>query len=164
MTPLDIYSDFKALLDYIKHHGGFDLLAYKRSGLIRRIQQRMYVIDIDNYSDYIDYLKVHPDEFVQLFNTLLINVTSFFRDHSSWEYLINEIIPRIAEHKRPNETIRVWSAGCASGEEAYTLAIVLAEVLGIDQFREQVKIYATDLDEEALNQARQAAYLAEEVG
>jgi two-component system CheB/CheR fusion protein len=164
MSTSDTNPDFEALLEYIKRSRGFDLLAYKRPGLMRRIQKRMQMLGMESYSDYRDYLEVHPDEFAQLFNTLLINITSFFRDRSSWDYVMNEIIPQITGRKEPQEPIRLWSAGCASGEEAYTLAIALAEVIGLEQFRERVKIYATDLDEEALNQARQATYAAREVG
>ncbi|MFN5894273.1 MAG: CheR family methyltransferase, partial [Dolichospermum sp.] len=80
-----------------------------------------------------------------------------------WEYLAKEIIPNILKNKQKNEQVRIWSAGCASGEEAYTLAIILAEILGIDDFRHRVKIYATDIDEEALNQARQASYSAKNI-
>src|SRR5262249_12320252 len=131
---------------------------YKRSSLDRRIRKRMQTIGVNTYPEYVDYLEVHPDEFVHLFNTILINVTSFFRDPGVWDYLRTEIIPRIAKAKPNGEPIRVWSAGCASGEEAYTLAIALAESLGMDAFRERVKIYGTDIDNDALNQARQAAY------
>ena len=81
----------------------------------------------------------------------------FFRDAASWEYLRDDIVPRIVERKK-NGHVRVWSAGCASGEEAYTIAILLAEAMGPDAFRDRAKIYATDADEEALAQARQAAY------
>jgi len=154
---------FEALLNYIKHNRGFDFTGYKRSSLMRRVHKRMQAIGIENYSDYLDYLEVTPEEFVQLFNTILINVTSFFRDNSVWQYLATEIIPLIAGRKEPTEPIRVWSAACASGQEAYTLAIVLAEALGIEQFRQQVKIYATEVDEEALNQARHATYNFREV-
>ncbi|MFN9614516.1 MAG: CheR family methyltransferase, partial [Dolichospermum sp.] len=91
-------------------------------------------------------------------NTILINVTAFFRDPLAWEYLAKEIIPNILKNKQKNEQVRIWSAGCASGEEAYTLAIILAEILGIDEFRHRVKIYATDIDEEALYQSLQARY------
>src|SRR5262249_41463098 len=77
-----------------------------------------------------------------------------FRDPLAWEFVGNEVIPRILANKKGGEAIRVWSAGCASGEEAYTAAILLAEALGPDAFRERVKIYGTDVDLEALNQAR----------
>lgn len=152
-------SSFEALLDYVKRSRGFDFTGYKRTSLMRRVTKRMQMVGVEGYSNYLDYLEVHPDEFIHLFNTLLINVTSFFRDRPAWDYLKSEIIPHIVESKDPQAPIRVWSAGCASGEEAYTVAIVLAEVIGIEQFRERVKIYATDIDEEALNQARQATYL-----
>jgi two-component system CheB/CheR fusion protein len=155
--------DFEALLNYIRLSRGFDFTGYKRSTLMRRVQKRMQAVKIESYTDYMDYLEVHPQEFAYLFNTILINVTSFFRDSSAWNYLAKEIIPQIMAGKELDEPIRFWSAGCASGQEAYTLAIVLAEALGVEQFRAQVKIYATDMDEEALNQARHATYNASEM-
>lgn len=163
MSTSEHNPEFEALLNYIKHNRGFDFTGYKRSSLMRRVHKRMQAIGIENYSDYVDYLEVTPEEFLQLFNTILINVTSFFRDLPVWDYVGSEIIPRIAARKEPTEPIRVWSAACASGQEAYTLAIVLAEALGIEQFRQQVKIYATEVDEEALNQARHATYNFREV-
>lgn len=123
----------------------------------------MALLDIDNYAEYHDYLEVHPREFTALFNTILINVTHFFRDFEAWEYLRQNILPSLVERKPPTEPIRLWSAGCASGEEPYSLAILLAEALGPDDFRARVKIYATDVDEEALTYARQASYSAREV-
>ena len=161
VTPTD--RDFEALLNYLKQSRGFDFSGYKRSSLMRRIARRMQYVDLENFADYIDYLEVHPDEFVHLFDLILINVTSFFRDSPTWTYVSEEIIPRITADKAPNDPIRIWSAGCASGEEAYTAAMVLAEALGIDQYRERVKIYASDADEQALSRARQAVYSAREV-
>ncbi|MBL6965966.1 MAG: PAS domain-containing protein [Anaerolineales bacterium] len=149
------------LLEYLRQSRGFDFTGYKRNSLQRRIQKRMAMVSINDYSDYVDYLEVHPDEFELLFNTILINVTAFFRDKPAWDYLQNEIIPRIIHAKKTNETVRVWSAGCASGEEAYSMAILLAEALGENDFRNRVKIYATDVDEEALAEARHARYSAE---
>jgi two-component system, chemotaxis family, CheB/CheR fusion protein len=149
---------FETLLDFLRQARGFDFTGYKRSSLKRRVRKHMQSHEIDNFGDYLDYLQVHPEEFVLLFNTILINVTGFFRDKSSWDYLQSQIIPDLLSDKPENTPIRVWSAGCASGEEAYTLAIVLAETLGIEKFRQRVKIYATDVDEEALDQARQAIY------
>ncbi|MBL1173723.1 CheR family methyltransferase [Pantanalinema sp. GBBB05] len=164
MTNTSENPEFEALLDYVKRNRGFDFTGYKRSSLMRRVTKRMQTVDIEGYSSYQDYLEVHPEEFNFLFNTLLINVTSFFRDRSAWEYIASEVIPRIIAYKEPGEPIRIWSAGCASGEEAYTIAIMLAEIIGVEQFRERVKIYATDVDEEALNQARQASYWAQDMG
>jgi two-component system, chemotaxis family, CheB/CheR fusion protein len=154
---------FEQLLDYLKQNRGFDFSGYKRSSLMRRFQRRMQVRNLESFNDYLDYLEVHPEEFKHLFNSILINVTSFFRDTSAWDYLGQEVIPRIISGKLNDDAIRVWSAGCSSGEEAYTLAIVLAEALGEQQFRTRVKIYATDCDEEALAQARQASYAAKAV-
>jgi two-component system CheB/CheR fusion protein len=153
-------SAFEALLDYLKRSRGFDFTGYKRSSLRRRMAKRMQQQQIDSCGDYLDYLEVHPEEFALLFNTILINVTGFFRDRPAWEFLANETIPHIVSGKQPGEPIRVWSAGCASGEETYTIAVALAEALGIDEFRHRVKIYATDVDEDALTQARQAVYSA----
>jgi two-component system CheB/CheR fusion protein len=123
----------------------------------------MYTVNTDTFVDYRDYLEVHPEEFALLFDTILINVTTFFRDMPAWDYLSKEVIPVILHGKEPGAPIRVWSAGCASGEESYTIAILLAEALGPDQFRERVKIYATDVDEGALNTARHAIYTTRQV-
>jgi two-component system CheB/CheR fusion protein len=154
---------FEALIEYLKNSRGFDFSGYKRSSLQRRIRKRMQALRIERYSDYLDYLEVHPDEFVQLFNTILINVTSFFRDTAAWDFLAVDVLPRLIAGKQPHEPIRVWSAGCASGEEAYTLAMMFAESLGLESFRQRVKIYATDVDEEALMQARHASYSARDL-
>jgi two-component system, chemotaxis family, CheB/CheR fusion protein len=159
----ELNPEFEALLNYLKRMRAFDFTGYKRSSLQRRIQRRLQTINIDSYTDYIDYLEVHPDEFGRLFDTILINVTSFFRDPTAWEYIASDIIPQIIASKKADEPIRIWSAGCASGEEAYTIAMYMAEALGPERFRERVKIYASDLDEEALTQGRQATYSAREV-
>jgi two-component system, chemotaxis family, CheB/CheR fusion protein len=147
-----------ALLDYIKRSRGFDFSGYKRTSLGRRVQKRMEAIEVASYADYLDYLEVHPDEFAELFDTILINVTSFFRDAPSWEYLEKEILPPLLEQRDDGDDIRVWCAGCASGEEAYTIAMVLAEALGEKAFLDRVKIYATDVDDDALTTARQAIF------
>lgn len=158
MSTKDENQIFETLLEYLRQARGFDFTGYKRSSLQRRVTKQMHSRDINNFGDYLDYLQVHPEEFTHLFNTILINVTSFFRDIPAWNYLWRELLPRIIKEKSPQEPIRIWSAGCASGEEAYTLAIILAEILGAVQFRQRVKIYATDVDEEALAQARLASY------
>ena len=150
--------EFENLLDYVKRSRGFDFTGYKRTSLTRRVDKEMQAVGVDTYRDYVDYLEVHPDEFARLFNVILINVTTFFRDAAAWEYLSDEVIPRILAAKPDDVPIRLWSAGCASGQEPYSLAMAFAEKMGWDQFRERVKIYATDVDEEALTQARAAVY------
>lgn len=154
---------FERLLDYLKRARGFDFSGYKRPSLMRRVQKRMDMVGVGGWAEYGDFLEVHPNEFLELFNTILINVTSFFRDPGVWDLVAQEIVPRLLTAKGRSEQIRVWSAGCASGQEAYTLAIVLAEALGMDAFRERVKIYGTDMDEDALTQARQAVYSSREI-
>lgn len=158
-SPLE--PKFEALLDYLKQNRGFDFTGYKRSSLKRRVSKRLGVLEIEDFTDYIDFLQVHPSEFETLFNTILINVTSFFRDVEAWDYLRDEIIPRIIKHS-PDQ-LRIWSAGCASGQEAYSIAMLMCEALGVQEFHRSVKIYATDVDEEALVQARQAQYTQEEL-
>ncbi len=158
MTADALDPDLEALLAHLKQSRGFDFTGYKRASLARRIGKRMGEIGISSYAAYLDYLEVHPDEFVSLFNTILINVTAFFRDPEAWDSLRTTALPALLERKDPSSQIRVWSAGCASGEEAYSLAMVFADLLGPDAFRERVKIYATDADEEALSRARHAAY------
>ena len=106
-----------------------------------------------SFEEYLDFLQASSDEFASLFNTILINVTAFFRDLEAWEYIGSEVIPRMLAERGPSDPIRVWSAGCASGEEAYTLAMLLAEALGAEAFRQRVTIYATDIDEDALTRA-----------
>src|SRR5262245_33602881 len=115
--------DFEALLVHLKRSRGFDFTGYKRSSLVRRIRKRMQAVSVDRFADYTDYLEVHPDEFIPLFNTILINVTDFFRDPAAWDAVAAEVVPRILDGKKDGEPIRVWSAGCASGQEAYTLAM-----------------------------------------
>jgi len=148
---------FEQLLDFLRNSRGFDFTGYKRSSLARRIDKRMQAVSVEGYPNYIDYLSVHPEEFVRLFNTILINVTSFFRDPQVWKYLEEHILPQLAS-KASNGGLRVWSVACASGEETYTIAMLLAEATGLENFSSRVKIYATDIDDEALNKARSGAY------
>src|SRR3954470_6906629 len=154
---------FEALLEFLKQSRGFDFTGYKRSSLERRFRRRLDSLRCESYGDYLDYLEVHPEEYEQLFDTLLINVTEFFRDPSAWDHLRDEILPPLLAAKPDDEAVRVWSAGCASGEEAYTIAMVLAELLGEEAYRERVKIYATDVDEDALATARQATYTTKQL-
>ena len=156
-------ADFESLLEYIKHSRDFDFTGYKRASLRRRMDKRLGEVDCGSYAAYTEFLEVHPEEFPRLFNTILINVTTFFRDPAAWEYLSEEIVPRMLAGKPKDDPIRLWSAGCASGQEPYSLAMMLAEALGWEAFKERVKIYATDIDEDALAQARSASYTVRQV-
>lgn len=158
MTAAPPDPDFEALLAYLGHSRGFDFSGYKRPTLTRRVHKRLEELHLTGFAEYIDYLEVHGDEFEILFNTILINVTSFFRDPSAWAHLAEVVVPAILERAREDDPIRVWTAGCASGEEAYTLAMVFAQAMGTEQFRRRIKIYATDIDEDALSKARAGSY------
>jgi len=151
------------LLEFVKETRGFDFTGYKRSTIQRRVAKRMATAGAERYDDYLDYLELHGEEFAELFNALLINTTGFFRDPQTWEYMATEIVPQILATRTGDRPIRVWSAGCASGEEPYTVAMVLARVMGDVAFRERVKIYATDVDEEALDVARYGAYAPRQI-
>jgi two-component system CheB/CheR fusion protein len=154
---------FEALLRYMRDSRGFDFTGYKRTSLMRRVRHRMDQAGYETFEDYLDVLQASSDEFAALFNSILINVTSFFRDAPSWDFVRDEVIPSLLAERAPADPIRVWSAGCASGEEAYTLAMLLAEAVGADDFRQRVKIYATDIDDDALSAARAASYGAKAV-
>jgi two-component system CheB/CheR fusion protein len=154
---------FEALLRYMRDSRGFDFTGYKRTSLMRRVRHRMDQAGYTSFEEYLDVLQASSDEFAALFNTILINVTAFFRDPEAWEFVSAEVISRMLAERGPGDPVRVWSAGCASGQEAYTLAMLLAEALGPEAFRQRVKIYATDIDEEALAEARAASYGAKAV-
>src|SRR5436853_4514455 len=110
--------DFEALLDFLKRNRGFDFTGYKRSSLHRRIEKRMQAVTIDDFEDYTSFLDANPGEFSELFNTVLINVTTFFRDDPTWSFLSSSVVPELLK-RNDDGSIRVWSAGCATGQEAY---------------------------------------------
>jgi two-component system CheB/CheR fusion protein len=151
------------LLERLSSKYSFDFREYKRPSLARRIRIRMQQVRVESYDRYIEYLDRHPDEHVALFNTILINITSFFRDPDAWRVLANEVIPRIIDQAAESRSLRVWSIGCSSGEEAYSLAMLLADQLGSRARDFNVKIYATDVDEEALAAGRHGLYRLEDV-
>lgn len=162
--PLVVEQDpaFERLLLHIKDSRRFDFTGYKRASLVRRVRRRMSMVGVSSYEEYKDRLEVDQHEFTALFNTVLINVTAFFRDVDVWDHLRDQVVPEMLR-RRPTGMLRFWSAGCAAGHEAYSLAMVLVDALGEDEFRERVKIYATDVDDEALAQARAATYPASAV-
>ncbi len=148
---------FEELLEFVRDERGFDYTGYRRPTLMRRFEKRMESVGAGNWDAYSAYLSGHPEEFRELFNTILIKVTGFFRDAETWEVVTNEVIPRLLD-ERKDGALRVWSAGCASGEEPYSVAMLLAEALGEEGFRRRVRIYATDVDDDALAAAREATY------
>jgi two-component system, chemotaxis family, CheB/CheR fusion protein len=151
----------RELLQELAEHRAFDFRGYKRSTLERRFRKRMFQLNIGTFADYAAYIRKNPEETNQLLTTILINVTEFFRDLPAWEILRNEILSPMIKGLKPGASIRAWSAGCASGEEAYSIAIILAEILGSRIPEYDVKIYATDIDDDALITARRGEYSAE---
>ncbi len=137
---------------------GHDFSQYKKSTIGRRIERRMSQHDITDIEVYARYLKEHPDEIQVLFKELLINVTSFFRDPEAFDALRNEILPQLFQNKPENYVFRVWVAGCASGEEAYSIAILLRELMKDRKSEFKIQIYATDLDDDAIAIARAGLY------
>ncbi len=151
----------KELLEELAEQRGFDFRGYKRTTLERRFRRRMFQLSVGSYAEYAEYLRKHAGEINELLSTILINVTEFFRDPPAWEILQHEILPPMIKQLKPGASFRAWSAGCASGEEAYSIAIVLAELFGARLAEFDVKIYATDVDEEELVTARRAEYSSE---
>ncbi|MBW4680853.1 MAG: protein-glutamate O-methyltransferase CheR [Microcoleus vaginatus WJT46-NPBG5] len=158
VLPFEEGEAFEAFLNYFWEKYGFNFTYYKRASLMRRVGQRMKLVAISSYKDYIEYLKGHPEESTALLEFVPVNHTCFFRDAETWDYIATDVIPQIIANKKSDELIKVWSAGCASGEETYTLAILLIEALGVEQFNRQVRIYGTDIDAEAIYLARQGRY------
>jgi two-component system, chemotaxis family, CheB/CheR fusion protein len=154
---------FEALLEFLRDQRGFDYTSYRRPSLIRRFEKRMQAAGAKTYDEYKDYLETHPEEYAELFNTILINVTGFFRDKEAWDLLAEKVLPTIVGEERDDRPIRIWSAGCASGEEPYTVAMLLCEALGDEEFGPRAKIYATDIDGDALAQAREALFTAKQL-
>lgn len=151
-----------ALIHALAQERGLDLRGYKHSMLDRRVRKRMSKIGIGSYADYLNKVRESPAaEITELLNTVLINVTEFFRDPQAWDALSNDILPRILARLKPGDSFCAWSAGCASGEEAYSIAVLVADVLGDRLSEFDLKIYGTDIDEDALTAARRGQYPAE---
>jgi chemotaxis protein methyltransferase CheR len=154
---------FEILIKKIFKERGFDCTQYKDSYLKRRILVRLRVNNLGSYGDYIEYLDNNPEEYAVLMDTLTINVTEFFRDPSVYKFLEEKIIPdlKAGKQSRNQKFIRVWSAGCAAGEEPYSIAMVLAEVMGNELENFFVSVYGTDIDSKSINTAKAGEYSIE---
>ena len=155
--------DLRQLVSHLAEERNLDLRGYKTSTLERRFRHRMFQVKIGSFDAYARYIADHPDEVNQLLNVVLINVTKFFRDPQAWDFLRRTVVPALTAELKPGDAFRAWSAGCATGEETYSLAILLAEHFGADIRHYDVKVYGTDIDEEALNVARRGEYDAEKL-
>jgi chemotaxis methyl-accepting protein methylase len=145
----------------LRNHNGNDFSLYKKNTFHRRIERRMGIHQIGRIADYVRYLQENPQELNLLFKELLIGVTSFFRDPAIWEELRKKILPALIASRPPGHVLRAWVPGCSTGEEAYSLAMVFKEVM--DKLKPGKKmtlqVFATDLDKDAINKARQGRYL-----
>jgi two-component system CheB/CheR fusion protein len=146
------------ILMTLRSETGHDFSKYKKTTIRRRIARRMSQHDIESTEVYARYLKEHPAEVHSLFKELLINVTSFFRDREAFEALKSDVLPRIFAGKAKDSVIRVWVAGCSTGEETYSIAMLIHEYMNEAGLDLKVQIYSTDLDEEAIGIARAATY------
>src|SRR5438105_1440757 len=149
----------RSILEQVSRQANIDFRLYKSSTILRRISRRMAVTHCSTMHDYLDYLKANPQEVGELVKAFLINVTQFFRDSDAFTYLKSQILPKlIARGLERDHTLRVWAAGCATGEEAYSLAMLITELLGPQLSQWSIKIFATDVDEAAINFARRGLY------
>jgi len=155
--------DLNKILLYVKSATGVDFIHYKKTTIRRRIIRRMLLYKLETLADYINYLKKNPAEAGILYNDLLINVTGFFRDPLAMEHLEKQVLPRIIEAKASSEPVRIWVAGCSTGQEAYSLAILILEVLGDKAASTPVQIFATDLSDTAIARARLGVYSGSEI-
>ena len=151
-------SGMSRILMLLRSGTGHDFSLYKKSTIGRRIERRMSQHNIDDLEIYARYLKEHPPEIHLLFKELLINVTSFFRDTEAFVALKHDLLPLLFKDKPEGYVFRVWVAGCATGEEAYSIAMLLREFMDETQQEFKTQIYSTDLDEDAITVARAGIY------
>ena len=150
----------REMLTVLRLRTGNDFAQYKRPTLLRRFARRMQVNELPDLNSYVEFVHSHPDEIPALLRDLLITVTNFFRDSEAFESLEKEVIPAIFAGKGSNDQVRVWSAGCASGEEAYSLAMLLMEYAEKLVDPPKIQVFATDIDERAVAEARECRYPA----
>jgi two-component system CheB/CheR fusion protein len=159
----DDEKNIKAIIDVIKDKSPLDFSDYKLTTILRRTKRRAAHSNFTTLGNYLNFLKVTPDEAEALSKDFLISVTSFFRDKGAFEFIQKNVFPGILKKLVPGEELKMWVAGCATGEEAYSLAILIAEELAGDFKDTVVKIFATDIDSAALAHAGKAVYSRESV-
>ena len=153
----------REILAAVRTQTGHDFVQYKRGTILRRMQRRMSVHELPDLMAYREYVGAHPEEASALLRDLLISVTNFFRDPDAWAALETTAIPRLLEGRRSDDTIRVWVAGCATGEEAYSLAMALSDAIATLSDPPRFQVFATDIDAEAIGAARAGLYTNSDV-
>jgi two-component system, chemotaxis family, CheB/CheR fusion protein len=150
----------RRVLAHLRVRTGHDFSKYKRSTVLRRIARRMQVTRTDNLGEYYEVLRDNTEEAQSLLADLLISVTTFFRDHDAFEALRTQVLPHLFEGRDLNATIRIWVSGCATGEEAYSIAMLLQEEAAKHEFHPPIQMFGSDLDTRALAVAREGRYPA----
>ncbi|WP_437747789.1 CheR family methyltransferase [Sorangium sp. So ce1504] len=162
--PADDEKRLHELLDVVRERSGIDFRKYKQATILRRLRRRMAATNTETIEAYRQHLDDHPDELQRLINSFLIKVTEFMRDPELFAQLREVILPGLIAHARSDHrALRIWSAGCATGEEAYSLAILISELLGDELDAFNVRIFSTDVDSEAIAFARRGIYAASAV-
>ncbi|TFV92324.1 PAS domain S-box protein [Oxalobacteraceae bacterium OM1] len=153
-------SALREIMQLLRLRTGHDFKYYKRATVLRRIERRLQVNGLPNVLAYCKFLEQHEDEAQALLQDMLISVTNFFRDRSAFEAFERDIIPKIFEEAPEGEQIRAWSVGCATGEEAYSIAMLLSEQNGLIPIPRPIQVFGSDIDERAINIARRGVYPA----
>ncbi|XZE43508.1 chemotaxis protein CheB [Pirellulaceae bacterium SH467] len=152
------------ILVILQSQAKYDFRPYRKPMVLRRIQRRMGIVQIDNLSHYLEFLKEKPEEITALYKDLLISVTAFFRDPDAYQILEKEVIPALLAQHNSSLPIRVWVAGCASGEEAYSIAMLWIEAIEIAKLSFAIQVFASDIDASAIDVARAGIYPASIAG
>ena len=161
---VDEETGLQQVLEKIYRERGFDFREYRKTTLTRRMGRRIRATGAASYEEYADILGRRPDEYTRLFDDLTINVTSFFRDEQAFTALKEVALPELLNGRRREERdIHIWSAGCSTGEEPYSVAILLLESLRSDAKRHKIHILGTDVDSKALDKARSGFYFRTDV-
>jgi two-component system CheB/CheR fusion protein len=158
VSATNIQHQVQKVFSIIRNATGYDFAQYKRTTIFRRIERRLAVHQIDKLADYIMYMQKNPLEIEALFKDLVIGVTSFFRDPEAYQVLEEKVLPQLLHGKNPDDVIRCWVVGCSSGEEAYSMAVIVSEAMEKFKKHINVQIFATDIDETAIENARMGVF------
>lgn len=156
--PEGMQQALREIFTQLRLRTGHDFSNYKRPTLLRRIERRINIRNLPDLTSYAAFLQTNPDEVMSLLKDLLISVTNFFRDTKAFEVLEQRLLPEIIKEKTPDQQLRIWVAGCATGEEAYSIAMLCAELVQNELEAPKIQIFATDIDEVAINHARDGLY------
>lgn len=157
-APVTSDGTLKKISLLLRAHTGHDFTSYKETTLVRRIDRRMALHQISHAGDYLRYARENPPEVEALFHDLLIGVTNFFRDREAFQVLQDTVLPQMLANKSPHDPVRVWVCGCSTGEEAYSMAILLHEHALAHRLSYKIQVFATDIDSNAIEHARAGVY------